>query len=198
MVNACVFVENAKRLSTEFNMANFKQLYNEKIKSQIQKELGFKNVMQVPRLDKIVLNVGLGEALQNGKLIESSVEQLKIISGQMPVVTKAKKSIANFKLREGVPIGVMVTLRGNRMYQFFERLVSFALPRERDFKGLPKKSFDGRGNYSIGLKEQLIFPEIDYDKIEKIQGMNITICTTARTDEEGRCLLTQMGLPLRK
>ena len=198
MVSACVFVENAKRLSTECNMANFKQLYNEKIKSQIQKELGFKNVMQVPRLDKIVLNVGLGEALQNGKLIESSVEQLKIISGQMPVVTKAKKSIANFKLREGVPIGVMVTLRGNRMYQFFERLVSFALPRERDFKGLPKKSFDGRGNYSIGLKEQLIFPEIDYDKIEKIQGMNITICTTARTDEEGRCLLTQMGLPLRK
>ena len=198
MVSAFVFVENAKRLSTGFNMANFKQLYNEKIKSQIQKELGFKNVMQVPRLDKIVLNVGLGEALQNGKLIESSVEQLKVISGQMPVVTKAKKSIANFKLREGVPIGVMVTLRGNRMYQFFERLVSFALPRERDFKGLPKKSFDGRGNYSIGLKEQLIFPEIDYDKIEKIQGMNITICTTARTDEEGRCLLTQMGLPLRK
>ena len=198
MVSACVFVENAKRLSTEFNMANFKQLYNEKIKSQIQKELGFKNVMQVPRLDKIVLNVGLGEALQNGKLIESTVEQLKIISGQMPVVKKAKKSIANFKLREGVAIGVMVTLRGNRMYQFFERLVSFALPRERDFKGLPKKSFDGRGNYSIGLKEQLIFPEIDYDKIAKIQGMNITICTTARTDEEGRCLLTQMGLPLRK
>ena len=198
MVSACVFVENAKRFSIEFNMANFRQLYNEKIKSQIQKELGFKNVMQVPRLDKIVLNVGLGEALQNGKLIESSVQQLKMISGQMPVVTKAKKSIANFKLREGVPIGVMVTLRGNRMYQFFERLVSFALPRERDFKGLPKKSFDGRGNYSIGLKEQLIFPEIDYDKIEKIQGMNITICTTARTDEEGRCLLTQMGLPLRK
>ncbi len=198
MVSVCVFVGNAKRLSTGFNMANFKQLYNEKIKSQIQKELGFKNVMQVPRLDKVVLNVGLGEALQNGKLIESSVEQLKVISGQMPVVTKAKKSIANFKLREGVPIGVMVTLRGNRMYQFFERLVSFALPRERDFKGLPKKSFDGRGNYTIGLKEQLIFPEIDYDKVEKIQGMNITICTTARTDEEGRCLLTQMGLPLRK
>jgi|TARA_B110000881_G_scaffold85313_1_gene74740 large subunit ribosomal protein L5 len=179
-------------------MSNFKTLYNEKLKGQIQKELGFENVMQVPRLDKIVLNVGLGEALQNGKLIESSVEQLRLITGQMPVVTKAKKSIANFKLREGVPIGVMVTLRGNRMYQFFERLVSFALPRERDFKGLSKKSFDGRGNYSIGLKEQLIFPEIEYDKIEKIQGMNITICTTARTDEEGRCLLTQMGLPLRK
>ena len=179
-------------------MSNFKKLYNEKLKGQIQKELGFENVMQVPRLDKIVLNVGHGEALQNGKLIESSVEQLRVITGQMPVVTKAKKSIANFKLREGVPIGVMVTLRGNRMYQFFERLVSFALPRERDFKGLSKKSFDGRGNYSIGLKEQLIFPEIEYDKIEKIQGMNITICTTARTDEEGRCLLTQMGLPLRK
>ena len=179
-------------------MSNFKKLYNEKLKGQIQKELGFENVMQVPRLDKIVLNVGLGEALQNGKLIESSVEQLRVITGQMPVITKAKKSIANFKLREGVPIGVMVTLRGNRMYQFFERLVSFALPRERDFKGLSKKSFDGRGNYSIGLKEQLIFPEIEYDKIEKIQGMNITICTTARTDEEGRCLLTQMGLPLRK
>ncbi|HIL26515.1 MAG TPA: 50S ribosomal protein L5 [Nitrospinaceae bacterium] len=179
-------------------MANFKKLYNEKIKGQVQKELGLKNVMQVPKLDKIVLNVGLGEALQNGKLIESSLEQLKVITGQLPVVTKAKKSIANFKLREGVPIGVMVTLRGNRMYQFFERLVSFALPRERDFKGLPKKSFDGRGNYTMGLKEQLIFPEIEYDKIEKIQGMNITICTTARTDEEGRCLLTQMGLPLRK
>ena len=179
-------------------MADFKKLYNEKLKGQIQKELGLKNVMQVPQLDKIVLNVGLGEALQNGKLIESSLEQLKVITGQLPVVTKAKKSIANFKLREGVPIGVMVTLRGNRMYQFFERLVSFALPRERDFKGLPKKSFDGRGNYTMGLKEQLIFPEIEYDKIEKIQGMNITICTTARTDEEGRCLLTQMGLPLRK
>ena len=198
MVNACVFAESVKKLSIEFNMANLKNLYNEKLKGLIQKELGFKNVMEVPRLEKIVLNVGLGEALQNGKLIESSVEQLKAITGQMPVVTKAKKSIANFKLRAGVPIGVMVTLRGNRMYQFFERLVSFALPRERDFKGLPKKSFDGRGNYSIGLKEQLIFPEVDYDKIEKILGMNITICTTARTDEEGRCLLTQMGLPLRK
>ena len=198
MVREFVFVGNVKRLWIESNMSNFKKLYNDKWKGQIQKELGFENVMQVPRLDKIVLNVGLGEALQNGKLIESSVEQLRLITGQMPVVTKAKKSIANFKLREGVPIGVMVTIRGNRMYQFFERLVSFALPRERDFKGLPKKSFDGRGNYSIGLKEQLIFPEIEYDKIEKIQGMNITICTTARTDEEGRCLLTQMGLPLRK
>jgi large subunit ribosomal protein L5 len=179
-------------------MANFKKLFNEKIRSQVQKELGLGNVMQVPRLDKIVLNVGLGEALQNGKLIESSVAQMRLISGQMPVVTKAKKSIANCILRDGVRIVVMGTFRWNRMYQFFERLVSCALPRERDFKGLPKKSFDGRGNYTLGLKEQLIFPEIEYDKIEKIQGMNITICTTARTDEEGRCLLTQMGLPLRK
>jgi large subunit ribosomal protein L5 len=179
-------------------MTNLKTLYKEKVRDRVQTELGLKNVMQVPRLEKIVINVGLGEALQNGKLIESSVDQVKAIAGQMPVVTKAKKSIANFKLREGSPIGVRVTLRGNRMYQFFERLVSFALPRVRDFKGLPKRSFDGRGNYSIGLKEQLIFPEIDFDKVEKVQGMNITICTTANSDEEGRCLLTQMGFPLRK
>ncbi len=179
-------------------MTNLKTLYKEKVRDRVQTELGLKNVMQVPRLEKIVINVGLGEALQNGKLIESSVDQVKAIAGQMPVVTKAKKSIANFKLREGSPIGVRVTLRGNRMYQFFERLVSFALPRVRDFKGLPKRSFDGRGNYSIGLKEQLIFPEIDFDKVEKVQGMNITICTTATSDEEGRCLLTQMGFPLRK
>ena len=154
--------------------------------------------MEVPRLEKIVLNVGLGEALQNGKLIESSVEQLKMIAGQMPVVTKAKKSIANFKLREGVPIGVMVTLRGNRMYQFFERLVSFALPRERDFKGLPKKSFDGRGNYSIGLKEQLIFPEIDYDKIDKVKGMDVTIVTSTKKNNEAKSLLKAFNFPLNK
>lgn len=157
-----------------------------------------KNVMQAPRLEKIVINVGLGEAIQNAKLIDSSVEQLRTITGQQPVVTRAKKAISNFKLREGVPVGVRVTLRGDKMYDFFERLVSFALPRVRDFKGLSPKSFDGRGNYTIGLKEQLIFPEIDFDKIEKIKGMNITICTTARNDEEGRCLLQCMGLPLRK
>ena len=179
-------------------MSNFKTAYFEKHQAVIQKELRLGNVMQVPRLTKITINMGLGEALQNSKLIESGVEQLKIITGQMPVVTKAKKSISNFKLREGVPIGVKVTMRGNRMYEFWERLVCFSLPRVRDFKGLPPKAFDGRGNYTIGLKEQLIFPEIDFDKIEKIKGMNITITTSAKNDEQGRCLLTHMGLPLRK
>ncbi len=179
-------------------MANFKKVYLEKHRGSIQKELGLKNVMQVPRMTKITVNMGLGEALQNSKLIESGVEQLRLITGQQPVITKAKKSISNFKLREGVPIGVKVTLRGNRMYEFYERLVSFALPRVRDFRGLPPKAFDGRGNYTIGLKEQLIFPEIEFDKVEKIKGMNITITTTAQNDEQGRCLLTHMGLPIRK
>jgi large subunit ribosomal protein L5 len=179
-------------------ISNIKKAYLEKGKTQIMKELGMKNVMQVPRLEKIVINVGLGEAIQNAKLIDSSVEQVRTITGQQPVVTRAKKAISNFKLREGVPVGVRVTLRGEKMYDFFERLVSFALPRVRDFKGLSPRSFDGRGNYTIGLKEQLIFPEIDFDKIEKLKGMNITICTTARNDEEGRCLLTCMGFPLRK
>ena len=178
-------------------MANLKKLYNEKIKAQVQKDLGLKNVMQVPRLEKVVVNMGLGEALQNGKLIDAGVEQLRLITGQQPVVTRAKKAISNFKLREGVPIGVRVTLRGTRMYEFFERLVSFALPRVRDFKGLPPKAFDGRGNYTIGLKEQLIFPEIDFDKIEHVKGMNITICTSAETDEAGKVLLKSMGFPIR-
>ena len=179
-------------------MANFKKAYIEKHKAAIQNDLGLSNVMEIPKMEKITVNMGLGEALQNSKLIESGVDQLKIITGQSPVVTKAKKSISNFKLREGVAIGVKVTMRGNRMYEFWERLVCFALPRVRDFKGLPPKAFDGRGNYTIGLKEQLIFPEINFDKIEKIKGMNITITTTAKNDEQGRCLLTYMGLPLRK
>ncbi|MEC7641163.1 MAG: 50S ribosomal protein L5 [Nitrospinota bacterium] len=179
-------------------MSNVKKSYQETYKRQIQKELGLKNIMQVPKLEKIVINIGLGEALQNPKLIESGVNQLKLIAGQAPVVTRSKKAISNFKLREGVAIGVSVTLRRKRMYDFFERLVTFALPRERDFKGLSPRSFDGRGNYTIGLKEQLIFPEIDYDKIEKIKGLNITFCTSANTDEEGRCLLKTLGLPLRK
>ena len=179
-------------------MANFRKAYNEKHKAAIQKDLGLKNVMEIPKMEKITVNMGLGEALQNSKLIESGIEQLKVISGQMPVVTRAKKSISNFKLREGVQIGIKVTMRGNRMYEFWERLVCFALPRVRDFKGLPPKAFDGRGNYTIGLKEQLIFPEINFDKIEKIKGMNITITTSAQNDEQGRCLLTHMGLPLRK
>ena len=178
-------------------MANFKITYNEKIKPQIQKDLGLANVMDVPHLEKIIVNMGLGEALQNGKLIDAGVEQLRTITGQQPVVTRAKKAISNFKLREGVPIGVRVTLRGNRMYEFFERLVGFALPRVRDFKGLSAKSFDGRGNYTLGLKEQLIFPEIDFDKVEHIKGMNITICTSAQSDDAGKVLLKSMGFPLR-
>jgi large subunit ribosomal protein L5 len=179
-------------------MATFESNYKEKYRAQIQKDLGLGNIMQVPRLEKIVINMGLGEALQNAKLIEAGVEQLKLISGQKPVVTRAKKAISNFKLREGVPIGVMVTMRGHRMYEFFERFVTFALPRVRDFKGLPPKAFDGRGNYTVGVKEQLIFPEINFDKVEQIKGMNITICTSAKNDEEGRCLLKSMGFPLRK
>jgi len=179
-------------------MANLKIAYEEKHKAQIQKDLGLKNVMQVPRMEKIVINVGLGEALQNAKLIESGIEQLRLITGQQPVVTRAKKAISNFKLREGVPIGLRVTLRGNRMYEFLERLIGIALPRVRDFKGVSPKSFDGRGNYTLGIREQLIFPEINYDKIEKIKGMNITLCTTAKTDEEGKNLLTHLGFPFRK
>ncbi len=178
-------------------MANLKKTYNEKFKAQIQQDLGLKNVMEVPRLEKIIINMGLGEALQNGKLIDAGVEQLRTIAGQQPVVTRAKKAISNFKLREGLAIGVRVTLRGNRMYEFFERLVSFSLPRVRDFKGLSPKSFDGRGNYTIGLKEQLIFPEINFDKVEHIKGMNITICTSAQSDEAGKVLLKSMGFPLK-
>lgn len=179
-------------------MSNFEKNFKDKYRAQIQKDLGLENVMQVPKLEKIVINMGLGEALQNAKLIEAGVEQLKLISGQKPVVRKAKKAISNFKLRAGVPIGVMVTMRGHRMYEFFERFVTFALPRVRDFKGLSPKAFDGRGNYTVGVKEQLIFPEINFDKVEQIKGMNITICTSAKNDEEGRCLLKTMGLPLRK
>ena len=179
-------------------MTNLETQYKEKYQAQIQKDLGLGNVMQVPRLVKVVVNMGLGEALQNAKLIESGVDQLKMITGQKPIVTRSKKAISNFKLREGVPIGVCVTMRGHRMYEFFERFVSFALPRVRDFKGLSPKAFDGRGNYTVGVKEQLIFPEINYDKVDHIKGMNITICTSARTDEEGKCLLKHLGLPLRK
>ena len=175
-----------------------KNIYDKEILPKLMAKFNFSNKHQVPKITKVVLNIGLGEDATDARKVKSCQNDLSSIAGQKAIITKFRKSIANFKLREGVPIGVMVTLRGNRMYQFFERLVNFALPRERDFKGLPKKSFDGRGNYTMGLKEQLIFPEIEYDKIEKIQGMNITICTTARTDEEGRCLLTQMGLPLRK
>ncbi len=179
-------------------MANLAIAYKEKYRSQIQKDLGLKNVMQVPHLEKIVVNMGLGEATQNAKLLESGIDQIKRITGQKPVVTRAKKSVSNFKLRKGAAIGLMVTLRGERMYEFLERLISFALPRVRDFKGLSPRAFDGRGNYTIGIREQLIFPEIEFDQVEKIKGMNITLCTSARTDVEGKSLLSSMGLPFRK
>ena len=161
------------------------------------KDFGYKNPMQVPKIEKIVVNMGLGEAISNNKLVEQAQEQMMAISGQKPVITKARKSIANFKLREGQSIGAMVTLRKDRMYEFFDRLVSVALPRVRDFKGVSSKSFDGKGNYTLGIREQIIFPEINYDKIEKIKGMNITIVTTAKNDEEGRALLRHMGMPFR-
>ena len=161
------------------------------------KEFGIKNPMAVPRLDKIVLNMGMGEAIANAKVLDTAVEELKAIAGQKPVITRAKKSIASFKLRQGMPIGVMVTLRGEQMYEFFDRLVSIALPRVRDFRGVSPKAFDGRGNYTIGIREQLIFPEIDFNKVDKLRGMNISIVTTARDDDQARSLLKALGMPFR-
>jgi len=171
--------------------------YKEQVIPQLMKDFGYKNPMQVPKMEKIVVNMGLGEAINNNKLIEQAEEQMMAITGQKAVVTRSRKSIANFKLRENQAIGCMVTLRKDRMYEFFDRLVSIALPRVRDFKGVSSKSFDGKGNYTLGIKEQIIFPEINYDKIEKIKGMNITIVTTAHNDEEGRALLRHMGMPFR-
>jgi large subunit ribosomal protein L5 len=161
----------------------------------LQEQFKYTNVMAIPKLDKVVINIGLGEVTQNPKALDAAINDLTLITGQKPVVTKAKKSIAGFKLREGMPVGVKVTLRGDRMYEFVDRLVSVALPRVRDFRGVSPKSFDGRGNYSLGLKEQLIFPEIEYDKIDKIRGMEIVFATTAKTDEEGRALLKLLGMP---
>lgn len=174
-----------------------KEKYLKDVVPQLKKELGCKNVMQIPRLKKVVINMGLGEALQDAKLIDSGVYTLSQISGQKPLVTRAKKAISNFKLRVGVPIGCAVTMRGNRMYEFLDRFINVAMPRIRDFKGVSSKSFDGRGSYTIGLKEQLIFPEIEYDKIEKVKGLNISIVTTAKTDEEGKTLLRLLGIPFR-
>ena len=171
--------------------------YREKVVPALMKEFGYKNVMQVPKLERIVLNVGMSEAIQNVKLLESAATELGTITGQKAVVTKAKKAIAGFKLRQGMPIGTKVTLRNRRMYEFFDRLVSLALPRIRDFRGVSPKAFDGRGNYTLGLKEQLIFPEIQYDEVASIHGMDITIVTTARTNDEGKALLTQLGMPFR-
>ena len=178
--------------------ARLKEFYSKNVVPALTKEFGYKNVMAVPKLEKVTVNIGLGEATQNAKLMDGAVNELGQIAGQRPVITKARKSIAAFKLREGMAIGCMVTLRGDRMYEFFDRLVNVALPRVRDFRGVSTKSFDGRGNYTLGIKEQLIFPEIDYAKVEKTKGMNISITTTARTDAEGVALLKAMGMPFRQ
>ena len=179
-------------------MPRLKDKYEGEVVASLREEFKYGNLMQVPRLAKIVVNVGLGEAIANAKALDAAVKDVSDITGQKPVVTRAKKSIAAFRLRTGMPIGVTVTLRGNRMWEFLDRLCNVALPRVRDFQGVSTKAFDGRGNYTLGLKEQLIFPEIDYDKIDKVKGMNITIVTSARTDEEGKFLLKLLGMPFRK
>lgn len=176
-------------------MARLKDIYNKNIVPGMMKEFKYKSVMQAPRLEKIVLNVGLGEATQNVKVVDHAVNDITNITGQKPVVTTAKKSIASFKLRQGMPVGCMVTLRGERMYEFLDRFVNFALPRVRDFKGVSDKSFDGRGSYTVGIKEQIIFLEVEYDKIDKIRGMNITFVTTAKSDDEAKALLKNFGMP---
>lgn len=179
-------------------MARVRERYREDVVPALTSDFGYQNVYQVPKLTKIVINIGLGEAVQNGRALEAAVNDLTIIAGQKPVVTRAKKSIAAFKLREGMPIGAMVTLRGERMYEFYDRLTAIGLPRIRDFRGVSPNSFDGRGNYTLGLREQLLFPEIDYDKIDKVRGLEISFVTTARTDEEGRRLLALLGMPFAK
>ena len=178
--------------------ARLREHYHKQVIPALKKEFGYKNIMAVPKIEKVSVNIGLGEATQNAKLMDGAVTELAQIAGQKPIVTKAKKSIAAFKLREGMSIGAMVTLRGDRMYEFLDRLMNVALPRVRDFRGVSSKSFDGRGNYTLGVKDQLIFPEIDYNKVEKIKGMNISITTTAKTDPEGMALLKHMGMPFRQ
>ena len=179
-------------------MARLKETYLNEIVDGMTKKFGYKNVMEVPKLDKIVINMGVGEAKDNAKVLESAMKDLEIIAGQKPVITRAKKSVANFKLREGMPIGCKVTLRGDKMYEFADRLINLALPRVRDFRGVNNNSFDGRGNYALGIKEQIIFPEIEYDKVDKVRGMDIIFVTTAKSDEEARELLTQFGMPYKK
>ena len=178
-------------------MSTLKQFYETEVVPNLKEKFQYGNLMQVPRLEKIILNIGLGEAINNIKILDSAVEELKMIAGQKPVITKAKKSIAAFKLREGMPIGCKVTLRKKKMYDFFNRLVNVALPRVRDFRGISGKAMDGRGNYTLGIKEHIIFPEIEYDKIDKIKGLNITVVTSAKTDEEGRELLKLLGMPFK-
>ena len=179
-------------------MNRLQEKYQNSVRAELQQKFGYKSSMQIPKIEKIVINMGCGDAVANSKVLDDAVEDLTIIAGQKPVVTKAKKSIANFKLREGMPIGCKVTLRGERMYEFLDKLVSVALPRVRDFHGVNQNAFDGRGNYTLGVKEQLIFPEINFDKVKKVRGMDIVIVTTAKTDEEGRTLLQLMGMPFRK
>ena len=179
-------------------MNRLQEKYQNSVRAELQQKFGYKSSMQLPKIEKIVINMGCGDAVANSKVLDDAVEDLTIIAGQKPVVTKAKKSIANFKLREGMPIGCKVTLRGERMYEFLDKLVSVALPRVRDFHGVNPNAFDGRGNYTLGVKEQLIFPEINFDKVKKVRGMDIVIVTTAETDEEGRTLLALMGMPFKK
>ncbi|MGA8883309.1 MAG: 50S ribosomal protein L5 [Mesobacillus sp.] len=179
-------------------MNRLKEKFNKEMTPALMSKFNYKSIMEVPKLEKIVINMGVGEAVANAKALDTAVEELATITGQKPVVTRAKKSIAGFRLREGMPIGAKVTLRGERMYEFIDKLISVSLPRVRDFRGISKKSFDGRGNYTLGVKEQLIFPEIDYDKVNKVRGMDIVIVTTANTDEEARELLTQFGMPFQK
>ena len=179
-------------------MARLKEKYKNEIAPAIAKEFDIKNPMAIPRVEKIVVNMGIGEAISNAKVLDTAVEELRSITGQKPVITKAKKSIASFKLRQGMNIGTMVTLRGDRMYEFLDRLISVALPRVRDFRGISGKAFDGRGNYTLGIREQLIFPEIDFNKVDKTRGMNISIVTTAKTDEQSRALLKALGMPFRQ
>lgn len=179
-------------------MTHLEQKFSKEIVPSLMKAQGYKNVMQVPRIKKIVLNLSTSEAVRNPKVLQTAVEELTAITGQRAVITKSKKAISNFKLREGMPIGAMVTLRRERMWAFLERLINFSLPRVRDFRGLSPRGFDGRGNYNMGLKEQIVFPEIDYDKVESTRGMNITICTSANSDGDGRALLEQLGMPFRK
>jgi large subunit ribosomal protein L5 len=176
----------------------FKQRYSETVVPALKKQFNYKSAMEIPRLDKVVINMGLGSAVQNSKIIDAAVTELGMITGQKPVVTKAKKSIASFKLREGQAIGAMVTLRKDRMWEFLDRLITFALPRVRDFRGVSIRAFDGRGNYTLGIKEQIVFPEIEYDKVANIHGMNVSFVTTAKNDEQGRALLTELGMPFRK
>lgn len=179
-------------------MARLKEMYKNEVVPAMMEKFGYKSIMEIPKIEKIVINMGLGEIKENPKAIESTINDLALISGQKPIVIRAKKSVANFKLREGMPVGAKVTLRGKRMYEFADRLLNIALPRVRDFRGVSPNAFDGRGNYALGIKEQLIFPEIDYDKVEKVQGMDIVFVTTAKTDEESRELLKLMGMPFAK